>query len=192
MPTIDKILAAVNNDPELPILKRTTMYDVLKKMKFKFKKRGQNSMLLERDDLVHWRRDYLRKIRKYRQEQRHVYYTDETWANTSLCRNKIWIDTTIQSAKDAFLRGLTVGTRNPSGNGPRLIILHIGSDDGFLEDGALILQGSNSNSSDYHNEMNSEIYEKWFSQILSKLQPNSVIVIDNASYHSRLQEKVRV
>lgn len=146
--------------------------------------------MIERDDIVHWRREYLRKIRKYRNEGRHVYYLDETWANTSLCRSKVWADTTIKSAKDAFLRGLTVGTKNPDGNGPRLIVLHIGSDDGFVDDGAFIIQGSR--SSDYHNEMTSETFEKWISEILPKLEPGSIIVMDNASYHSRLEEKVGI
>ena len=39
---------------------------------------------------------------------------------------------------------------------------------------------------DYHDSMNAEAYENWFEKRLCpNLEPNSVIVIDNASYHSR-------
>ena len=38
---------------------------------------------------------------------------------------------------------------------------------------------------DYHNTINSENYEKYFEKVCQLLKPNSVIVIDNASYHSR-------
>lgn len=44
-------------------------------------------------------------------------------------------------------------------------------------------------SGDYHEEMNSENFEKWFSNTLEMLEENAVIVLDNAPYHSRRLEK---
>ena len=41
---------------------------------------------------------------------------------------------------------------------------------------------------DYHDTINAEIYEKYFENICKLLKPNSVIIIDNASYHSRNAE----
>ena len=41
---------------------------------------------------------------------------------------------------------------------------------------------------DYHDTINSESYEKCFENICKLLKPNSVIIIDNASYHSRNAE----
>ena len=41
---------------------------------------------------------------------------------------------------------------------------------------------------DYHDTMNAESYEKYFENICKLLKPNSVIIIDNASYHSRNAE----
>ena len=38
---------------------------------------------------------------------------------------------------------------------------------------------------DYHDTINSENYEKYFEKVCQLLKPNSVIVIDNSSYHSR-------
>ena len=38
---------------------------------------------------------------------------------------------------------------------------------------------------DYHDTINSENYEKYFEKVCQLLKPKRVIVIDNASYHSR-------
>ena len=38
---------------------------------------------------------------------------------------------------------------------------------------------------DYHDNINGESYEKYFENVCELLKPNSVIIIDNASYHSR-------
>ena len=38
---------------------------------------------------------------------------------------------------------------------------------------------------DYHDNINAESYEKYFENVCKLLKPNSVIIIDNASYHSR-------
>ncbi|XP_049779752.1 uncharacterized protein LOC126176637 [Schistocerca cancellata] len=38
--------------------------------------------------------------------------------------------------------------------------------------------------------MCAETFEKWFQDVLPRLQENAVIVIDNAPYHSRRKEKV--
>ena len=41
---------------------------------------------------------------------------------------------------------------------------------------------------DYHDTINAQSYEKYFENICKLLKPNSVIIIDNASYHSRNAE----
>ena len=38
---------------------------------------------------------------------------------------------------------------------------------------------------DYHDSMDAENYQKYFEKICKLLKPNSLIIIDNASYHSR-------
>ncbi|RVE45218.1 hypothetical protein evm_010108 [Chilo suppressalis] len=43
---------------------------------------------------------------------------------------------------------------------------------------------------DYHSEMDAYNLEKQFSDILAKLDANSVVVMDNAPYHSRTKEKI--
>jgi transposase len=42
---------------------------------------------------------------------------------------------------------------------------------------------------DYHEEMNSTVFEEWFKKVLPTLEESSIIVMDNA-YHSRKIEKI--
>jgi len=168
LPTVDNILEAVNGDPALPNFKRTTMYKIIKKSDFVFTKRNICSVITEREDLLVWHQNYLYDIRKYQEEDRTVYYLDETWVNAGDCVDKLWVDKTIQS--------------KPTGKGQRLIVLHIGSHKGFLE-GGLLCFVSKKNNADFHDEMNGDYFHVWFESIIPRLDPNSVIVLDNAPYH---------
>lgn len=73
IPTIDKILQAVNDDPALPNFKRTVLYDTIKKLDFVFTKRKRYSILTKREALLAWQHNYLYDIRKYRKEGRSIY-----------------------------------------------------------------------------------------------------------------------
>jgi predicted O-methyltransferase YrrM len=61
---------------------------------------------------------------------------------------------------------------------------------GFVEDGLLVFESRK--QGDYHEDMNAQVFENWFQNILEKLEDGAVIVMDNASYHSRLAEKTPV
>ncbi|KAL4126790.1 hypothetical protein QTP88_010999 [Uroleucon formosanum] len=147
IPTIDKILVSVNEDPDLPNFSRASLHRLLKDLNFEYSKR------------------------------------DETWLNAGDVPNKIWVDRTIQSSRDAFLKGLSSGAAKPSGKGKRLIVLHIGSEDGFAPGGLLSFQ-SKKDTGDYHNEMNGDTFFDWMKEVLPLLKDNCVIVMDNAPYHS--------
>lgn len=67
--------------------------------------------------------------------------------------------------------------------GKRIIVLHIGSAEGFVAGGLLCFE-SKKNTSDYHDEMNGDTFFEWFCGVLPILKDNSVIVMDNAPYHS--------
>ena len=45
---------------------------------------------------------------------------------------------------------------------------------------------------DYHDTIKAESFEKYFENICKLLKPNSIIIIDNASYHSRNAEDFSV
>lgn len=62
-PTLEKVLSSVNDDIDLPNFKRTTFHGVLKKLGFVFSSRGRNMYLSDRDDIILWRRKYLRQIK---------------------------------------------------------------------------------------------------------------------------------
>ncbi|CAI6369665.1 unnamed protein product [Macrosiphum euphorbiae] len=59
-PTLDKILQVVNEDEDLPDFSRTSMYRLVKSMDFVYVKQGRNSALIEKTEIVDWRRRYLR------------------------------------------------------------------------------------------------------------------------------------
>jgi len=69
-----------------------------------------------------------------------IYYLDETWLNASDRVDHVRKDNTVLSKHDAFNKGLTTGSTNPTDKGKRLIILHIGSDKGFLQGGLLCFE----------------------------------------------------
>ena len=76
------------------------------------------------------------------------------------------------------------GLNVPVGAGKRLIINHIGSEDGFLEGCGECFVGKK-DSGDYHNEMNSQHFERWWEDVvLPRLPDKSVALIDNAKYHT--------
>ncbi|KAL1429601.1 hypothetical protein MTO96_016033 [Rhipicephalus appendiculatus] len=66
MPTLDSVLKAVNEDNDLENLSKTTLWRVMKDIGFTFEKRKRNLALIERGDIIAWRRRYLRAIKEFR------------------------------------------------------------------------------------------------------------------------------
>ena len=190
IPTLDKILKVVNDDKEIfsKNISRTTLYRILKDLGFSFEKRKKQAVLIERQDIILWRRNFLRKIRDYKKDNKSIYYLDETWVNEGHFPSQIWKDTTVKSSYKAASESLTVGLTEPKGKGRRLIITHIGSEEGFVPGAEDIFIGKK--SGDYHEEMDGNHFEKWFESVLPKLKTNSIIVMDNAPYHSVKMEKI--
>lgn len=188
IPTLNKILTAVNSDESLPTFSRSTLHRLLKVLNFNYVNRNRQCALIEKDEIVLWRRNYLRQIKKFREEGRSIYYLDETWVNAGHTTTKVWKDETIKSGRHAFLTGLSSGLKNPSGKGKRLIVLHIGNEHGFVEDRLLLFESKS--TKDYHEEMDGKVFEKWFLSTLPQLDNNAVIVLDNAPYHSVKVERV--
>ena len=84
------------------------------------------------------KRRYLRRIRQYRSKNKKIYYLDETSVNEGYCTSNAWVDTSVGNKKQALLPDKSRGLQNLTSKGKRLISLHISSDSGFIEDGALI------------------------------------------------------
>lgn len=177
VPTVRKLI---------PVLKEkigwkwspSSLKRLLRSMGFVWKRCvDKRRVLIERADIVAWRSKYLTKIRQCRSEGQNVFYLDESWVDTNLTFQKCW-----QRKND--VRGIMKGNATK-----RLIIVHIGSRNGFLT-GGLLMYRSGTTSGDYHGEMNAINFEKWLSErVLPNLPPSSVIVLDNAPYHTKQDDK---
>lgn len=165
-PTVQKIMKAIADDKSLPTLKQTLMYKLLKELQFVFSKRRKNCVLMDRKDLIYWRRNYLKNLQNYREERKTIYYLGETWFNIG---EKLLTDTSNQVSKSK-----------------RLLTVHIGSNNGFVEGGLLIFEPN----LDCCQEMHSDIFLKWFVSILPMLDENSVIIMDNAPHYTIEKEKL--
>jgi hypothetical protein len=129
----------------MPAMSKSTVRKVLKHLNFKYESRKRRCALMDSTEIILWRQKYLYQIKQYRREGRFIYYQDETWVNEGHTINKVWVDKTVQSSREAFLAGLTTGLKAPTGKGRRLIISHIGS-----EEGGLLIFESKKGMEDYH------------------------------------------
>ena len=154
------------------------MWRVLKEMGFTYKKRDNKRYVYEQRHIIEQRHAYLQTMTQLRTENKTIIYTDETWVNAHHTQEHIWIDF------DG--RG---GWKVPSGKEKRLIVVHAGGVEGWVEGADLVFR-SKTNSTDYHDEMNSEHYMEWFTkQLLPNVPDNAVIVVDNATYHNKQKDK---
>lgn len=140
--------------------------------------RDNRKLLIEKSDIQALRAKYLRLIAEYRSDGRYITYVDETYVHSGHTVSKQWCD----ASREGFHKEVSKGRR--------LIIVHGGGCNGFV-DNALLIFTSGCKSGDYHDEMNFENFSKWLrEQYLPNLPPNSVVVLDNASYHNVQLEKV--
>ena len=143
---------------------------------FSYKTPDNKQFIYEQQNIVEQRHTYLRTIRKLKNENNYdLIYTDETWVNAHHTNEYIW------NGKG--------GWKVPSGKGQRLIVLHAGGVEGWVEGADLVFR-SKTNSADYHDEMNSQHYMEWLTgQLLPVLDKPTVIILDNASYHNKQKDK---
>ena len=89
-PTLKKLLLEINNDPDLPHMGRTSLHGLLRSMGFEFIKQNKLSVIVDRHDISTWRRNYLKSIKQFRTENRHIFYVDETWVHEGHTISKVW------------------------------------------------------------------------------------------------------
>ena len=177
--TLDTLKAALLNEMNMNV-GRSTIRRRLLQNDFKFRKVNHRKILTEMPDIVAARCHFLGSLKKIRAELpgSEIIYLDETWYNQYDMKTHAWLDDSEIS-----------GTKAVVGKGKRLIILHAGSERGFIP-GALLIMRTDGRAADYHSSMNSEVFEAWFQNLLRSIPQNSCIVMDNASYHSRLACKI--
>lgn len=159
----------------------TTLWRTLKYWGFTHGVGTRRSALKEKDYVIRARRQYLRLKRVNRNSdgtlKRSEVYLDETYINKNHSNRFTWY-----FDDDGSL------VNKPSGKGPRLIIVHAITVDGWV-DGAELIFEAKRRTGDYHGQMNWENFSTWFkTQLLPKIPDNSLIVMDNAKYHNVLAD----
>lgn len=141
---------------------------------FRFQKCiGGRRFLTERGDIAVKRLRFLRKINDVREKtpDKPIFYLDETWLDQNHTSSHVWQYSNNDGGLDL-----------PISKFPKLVLLHIGSaKTGFLPQCKYLCNHSEMNG---QTEMNSDVFGAWFSKMLKALEEPSVIVMDNASYHS--------
>jgi hypothetical protein len=147
---------------------------------FCYKRINKRLSIMESERLRVRRSKFIREIPEYRRQKRNIVYLNETCFDTHEVSSKGWVDDSELNVQQA--------------RGKRVIILHSGNEDGWVNNGLLLSAKNISKSSaGYHQDMDSELFEKWFkNNLVPNLAPRLVIVMDNASYHLRQQFKILV
>ncbi|KAJ4448233.1 hypothetical protein ANN_10247 [Periplaneta americana] len=132
---------------------------------------------MESARIVAWRYRFIERLRKLRSEGCRIVYLDETWFDTHDVK-KGWDDGTCNCI-----------LKTPTSRGKRIMVLHPGGSEGWV-DNCLYLSAKNIGDckADNHDEMTAQVFENWFKNHLLENLPRNrkcIIVMDNASYHSR-------
>ena len=142
LPTLDLIYEQAMSNVNFPRMSKSTLWRRLRRLGFVCKKRNKKLQVYQRLDVVAMRHRYLRDIEHFRALGYKCFFQDESYCNANHTREYIWqLDD--GSVKDSFIGHIrwTGGLKVPSGAGKRLIINHIGSKDGFLQNCEEVFEG---------------------------------------------------
>lgn len=169
---------AQEHGAEIPMV---TLWETLRRWGFVHGTGKRRSALKERDYVILARRRYLRRRRANRNPdgtlKRPEVYLDETFINKNHSSRFTW-----------YLEEDGPWVNKPTGKGPRMILVHAITVDGWVN-GAELLFEAKKRTGDYHGEMDWSNFSKWFSsQLLPNIPSGSYIILDNARYHNVLAE----
>lgn len=181
MPNLNNLLATLKEKFIIEDCSTQTLGRFLKQHGFRYKIVNKRQAIMESARLIKWRNEYIEKITECRNKGQDIYYLDETWFDSHDTTRRAWTDDSMKSRVNV-----------PHNRGKRICILHCGGSNGWVNDALLLTSKYIKDSSlDYHQDIESTIFESWFEEtLLPKIKPNSVIVLDNASYHSRQTKKI--
>jgi transposase len=133
-----------------------TLWRALQRMGFVSGTSRSKSALRERDDVLIARREYLRTKLANRSPHggtvRPEVYLDESYVNVNHSTPRTW-----------YCAEEGPWVEKPSGNGPRLILVHAITTDGWVEGAQLVFQAKQ-RTGDYHGQMNFANFHKWFAE----------------------------
>ena len=155
-----------------------TLGRALDRWGFTFGKGTRTQRLKEKDHVVVSRHRYLRRKRANRKGGdtiRPEVYLDESYVNKNHSNDFVW-----------YFDDDGPWIQKPTGKGERLIIINAITKDGWVP-GAKLTFKSTRKTGDYHGQMNQGLFKKWFEEkLLPNIPKESLIIMDNASYHNIL------
>ena len=172
----DRVVSYLQEDHGLETPK-TTLWRALKRWGFTHGEGRRRDSLKEQSRVILARRDYLRAKLANRNTDGSLkcpeVYLDETYINKNH-----------SSPFTCYLEDDGPLVNKPSGVGPRLIVVHEITKDGWVEGAQLVFEAKK-RTGDYHGQMNWDNFSKWFKdQLLPNIPPKSLIILDNARYHN--------
>lgn len=175
---VRKYLLKINSNYNFPT---TTLWRTLKRWGFTYGTGKRRSALKERDYVILSRRRYLRQKRLNRKADgtfvRPEVYLDETFINKNHSNQFTWYYD--EDGPDV---------NKPAGKGIRLIVINAITIDGWVNNAQLVFEAKKK-SGDYHGQMDWGNFSKWFiEQLLPNIPRNSIIIMDNASYHNTTEK----
>lgn len=156
---------------------KTNLWRALNRWGFAFGEGRRRNGLKERDYVILARRKYLRAKLANRNP------------DGTLKRPEVWLDETFinKNHSDRFtwyLEDDGAWINKPSGVGPRLILVHAITKDGWIDRAQLVFDAKR-RTGDYHGQMNWGNFSKWFEgQLLPNIPSKSIVILDNARYHN--------
>ena len=180
--SIDRVCKFMNSKHGIDIPKMT-LWRALNRWGFNHGKGRRRNSLKEQDRIILARREYLRAKLANRNSdgtlKRPEVYLDETYINKNhSCRFTWYLN------EDGPL------VNKPSGVGPRLILVHAITENGWVYGAQLVFEAKK-RTGDYHGQMNWDNFSTWFkNQLLPNIPPRAIIILDNARYHNVLDSDV--
>lgn len=145
----------------------------MKDLGFKYSRVNGRRVILEKPSIAFKRTCFLCQYMDLKSRNFKFVFLDETWIfQGGSYKQRTWQDVHIRSSPV-----------KSTCQGKRYIVLHAGGEDGFIP-GASLVFASSSTQGDYHGQMNGQNFMNWWSGFLDKLTEQTVIVMDNAPYHS--------
>lgn len=180
--SIDRVCKFLTSEHGINIPKMT-LWRALNRWGFNHGEGRRRNSLKEQDRIILARREYLRAKLANRNSdgtlKRPEVYLDETYINKNHSCRFTW-----------YLKDDGPLVNKPSGVGPRFILVHALTENGWV-DGAQLVFEAKKRTGDYHGQMNWENFSTWFrTQLLPNIPSQAIVILDNARYHNVLDNEI--
>ncbi|KAF8357855.1 hypothetical protein PRIPAC_92850 [Pristionchus pacificus] len=166
---------------------------LLHAINFSFVKLQYRSNIYMNDYYCRVQSHFLRTMVAIREAGNHLIWSvDETWVHKGMRPSYGWNDMEAAKAPLTFIKnGMTAGNSRQWEKGERLVIVACLSEEGFRCP-VIWRTGKKDDGGDYHKEMDSKL-KGVFKELVAEADEKSlkpILLMDNASYHSRVINKM--